>query len=110
MDALYPLFSSGKSVRELVTIGLAQSYSQTTPEQIRDLFYIHPDRFDRPINAVGHECFKAMAAIGYCYGKQVFCFPWMSRRRFDCFSRHLSELPHILSDLKCTVILPVGRE
>ena len=57
---------------------------------------------------VGNEIFKAMAAIGFSYKKEIFCFPWLSNRRFESYHENLTTLLQILEKLGKTVIIPVG--
>ncbi len=106
MDDSYPLFSK-KSVKFLVEQGLKKHKLNYTADEIRELFCIDKERFTRPISAVGNEVFKAMAAIGYSNLKQIYCFPWMSKMRFNGFHTHLTELLEILKKLDLTVILPI---
>ena len=109
MDDSYPLFSSKKSVKFLVEQGLKKHKLNYTADEIRDLFCIDEERFTRPISAVGNEFFKAMAAIGYSNLKQIYCFPWMSKMRFNGFHAHLTYLLEILKKLDLTVVIPVGE-
>ena len=50
-----------------------------------------------------------MAAIGYSMGKQVCCFPWFSRKRYESYHKNLSWLMEMLENLEMTVILPIGK-
>ena len=109
MDALYPLFSSEETVDELVFQGLKYSGIETSVEDVRNLFFIDKERMRRPLKGVGTEIFKAMTAIGYSYGKEVFCFPWQSYKRFLSYHLNLSGLLDILNKLQKVVILPVGN-
>ncbi len=68
-------------------------------EEIRDLFYIHPARFERPLTGVGNEVFKCMAAIAYCHEKDVYCFPWLSKKRFAGYHYNMTGLLEILERL-----------
>ena len=108
MDSSYKLFSSSKSVEELVSKGLKTSKLAYSSNDICDMFNMENFRFKQPIKAVGNERFRAMAAIGFSYGKSVFCFPWMSRRRFDSFSGHLTDTLQTLRSLNKISIVPIG--
>ena len=108
MDTLYPLFSSNNSVRDLVIQGLSYSNFDYNPNHIRDLFCMDGERFERPLAGVGNEIFKAMAAVGYCHNKEIFCFPWLSNMRFEYYHRNLSDLLKTLEQLKKVIIIPVG--
>jgi len=108
MDKIYPLFSSNNSVKKLIKKGLSESKLNFTPNDIKDMFYISDDRFERTLNGVGNEIFKAMSAIAFAYDKQIFCFPWLSKMRFDAYHENLTGLLEILESLKKIVIIPVG--
>ena len=109
MDRLYRLFASRRPVSELVAKGLRQSKVAYSTREIRNMFEIEKIRFDLPIDATGNERFKIMAAIGFCYGKQIFCFPWMSRMRFECFEAHTRKGLDVLESMGKIVVLPIGK-
>lgn len=109
MDITYPLFSSKNTVKDLVEQGIMQTGINENATDVCDMFHIDKERFERPLSGVGNEIFRAMGAIGYCYGKQVFCFPWLSRMRFDGYHRHMTDLLDILTEFNKIVILPVGK-
>lgn len=109
MDKLYPLFSTQDSVRKLVSRGLEKAKLNYSSDDIRELFHIDNERFERPITGVGNEIFRAMSAVGYAYGKKVYCFPWLSKKRFNGYHGHIVDLLDILEKLKKVVILPLGK-
>ena len=108
MDKIDPLFSANNSVKEHIKQGLDYSKLNCSYDDIKNLFYIDSERFDRPLKGVGNEIFKAMAAIGFSYKKEVFCFPWLSNSRFESYHENLTGLLQILENLEKTVIIPVG--
>lgn len=108
MDKSYPLFASNASIKALVSKGLANNHMNYSPSDIRNMFCIDLERFERPLSCVGNEVFKGMAAIGYCHGKNLFCFPWLSARRRESFHQHLSFTLDVLSSLKQMVIFPAA--
>lgn len=109
MDIIDPLFSSESCVNELVKKGLAHSSLGCSCNDIRAIFQIDNDRFERPLKGMGNEIFKAMAAIGYSNNKELFCFPWLSYQRFDSYHKNMSLLLKVLEQLERTVIIPVGE-
>lgn len=109
MDKLYPLFSSNHSAKKLIMRGLEHSKLNYSYDDIKNLFHIDSDRFERSLNGVGNEIFKAMAAIGFSYKKEIFCFPWLSNKRFESYHKNLTVLLQILEDLEKTIIIPVGH-
>lgn len=108
MDELDPLFSSANSVKEQIKQGLDQNKLNCSFDDIKNLFYLDSERFERPLNGVGNEIFKAMAAIGFSHKKEVFCFPWLSNTRFESYHEHLTTLLQTLERLEKTVIIPIG--
>lgn len=110
-EKTYPLFSKKhKTVRNLIQKGLRKTKNNKTTKEICELFMLDPERIERPICNVGNEKFRAMAAIGYAHGKQIFCFPWMSQRIYNHYSSNILTLLDILEKLKKIVILPVEKQ
>jgi len=108
MDRRYPLFSAKTSVRKLIMKGLKHSQSNYSYEELRQLFDLDSQRVERPLSQVGNEVFRAMAAIGLAYGKEIYCFPWLSHMRFEYYNRNMTGVLEILADLKKVAIVPVG--
>ncbi len=108
MDIEYPLFSKNTSVRKLVTRGLKDSKLNYSCDDIKNLFQLDNERFERPLKNIGNDIFRAMAAIGFSYNKQIFCFPWLSKIRFEGYHKNLTWLLQTLEDLEKIVIVPLG--
>ena len=108
MDKIYPLFANNSTVEKLIVKGLKHSKSEYSTEEIKRLFKLDNERFKRSLNGTGNEVFKAMAAIGFAYGKEVFCFPWFSNMRFKNYHKNITDLLDVLSNLNKIVILPLG--
>ena len=109
MDKTYKLFSSKAPVKNLVSAGLKKSGLSYKIEDIQELFHIDSIRFKRPITQVGNEIFRCMAAIGFSYNKQVFCFPWLSKLRFENYHKNMTDVLGILESFGKIIILPVGK-
>lgn len=110
MDKIDPLFSTCNSVKRLITQGLESSKSNYLCDDVKNLFHIDSERFERPLTEVGNEIFKAMAAIGFSHSKEMFCFPWLSEKRFESYHNNLTAVLSILENLKKIIILPVGMK
>ena len=108
-ETVYPLFSQKQSVRKLVTKAIKANGLNCSADDIKDMFCLDAQRFERPIAYVGNERFRAMAAVAHCNNKQVYCFPWLSKMRFDSYCANISTLLEMLASLKKIVIVPVGR-
>ena len=74
------------------------------------MFQLDEQRFERPISQVGNEVFRAMAAIGYAHEKEIFCFPWLSKERFDSYRNNLADLLPILEKIGKIAIIPIGYD
>ena len=106
----YPLFlSKRKTVRQLIDTGVKKSQSALKPNEIIELFALSSERLDRPICYVGNERFRAMAAVGFAFSKQVFCFPWLSKKMFDYYNNNILWLLDTLEKSEAIAIVPVGR-
>ncbi len=110
IDTLYYLFSSQKSVEKLISEGLKKTKNPMSCEQIVELFKLDSQRIPRPVKACGNEKYRAMAAIGYSFGKQIFCFPWFSSVRYKHLYRHIKYASKVLSSLGCVVIIPTEKD
>ncbi len=108
MDGLYPMFGTKTPINRLVKAELNKSKLNYSADEIKDIFDLDSERFQKPIYATGNERFRAMAAVGFSSGKDVFCFPWMSKSRFESFHRNLTGLFDILEKLDKIIIAPLG--
>ena len=106
IDEIYPLFNKDLTVEQLVKEGLKKSGLNETIENIMDMFHLEQFRFMRPLSQTGNERLNSMAAIGYSYGKQIFCFPWLSNIRYDYFRVRLTNITETLEKLGKIVIFP----
>lgn len=108
IDRNYPLFSSHKKIEELVKCALKKSHLSVTASEIRNMFELDKERFNRPLIAQGNEKIRAMSAIAYACGKEVFCFPWFSEKLFSYYRNHLEFLFDILEKENKIVIFPLN--
>lgn len=110
LDKIYPLFSSDDTIESLVKQGLEHQNHFCASDDVKNLFQLDDERFKRPLAGVGNEVFRAMAAIGYSYGKQVFCFPWLSKKRYSYYQPQLMILFEILTKLNKVIIVPTNQK
>lgn len=107
MDRSHPLFSSNETIRTMVSREIERNGNQCSLEQVRDIFCLDHQRFERPLRGVGHEIFRSMAAIGYAGGKELFCFPWLSMEVYIHYRRNISGLLEILEEIGKMAIVPL---
>ena len=110
MDRHYPLYSTRKTIRQMVTRGIKKNHLDMSADDVRDLFQLDSQRFERPLQQVGNEKFRCMGAIGYVYGKQVYCFPWLSASRFEAYHGNMTWLLDTLKSLEMIAIVPRGKK
>lgn len=108
MDKLNALVKKTISVKRLVKKGLKKSGMNLTYEQVRDLFGITKERFNRPIRQVGIELYRCLAAIGFAYGKEVFCFPWLSSKMYNYYKCSLMHISKVLESYDKVIIMPTN--
>lgn len=96
------------SVKKIIEENIKEQKLDITIEEIRDMFFITPTRFDRKIYRTGNERFACRAAIGYSRGKEIFCFPWFSDVDMRYFYVHIVHLCNTLKKLGKIVILPTS--
>ncbi len=107
MDLVYPGFNKKLSTRKAVESSLKKHNSELSAEDIRNLFEIDKDRYNEvPLRGVGNTKFRCMAAIGCAMGKNVFCFPWISKRMAEYYGKNLSYAIEVLKKTGKFVILP----
>lgn len=97
------------TVKTRIKRNLKKYNRNQTVEEIRKLFDIDPERFDRPIHCVGNELFHCNAAIGYTSNKTIFCFPWLSNLKYQYYYGHIKFICKRLSDLGGIVLLPASN-
>ena len=106
LDPICQLYSKTETVEKIVEKALKKQNSDISSKEICELFHIYEGRFQRPLNAVGNELFRCMAAIGYANGRDVFCFPWISKKLVTYYIRNILDVLEILCNLNKIVLFP----
>jgi hypothetical protein len=107
---VYPLFSSSKTVKNLIKKGLKKSKLPYSVDEIEELFELTKDRVERPIRQVGNERFRSMGAIGFAFGKEIFCFPWLSDKMFKYYMYNMNFLSDLFGKLNKIAIFPTNAQ
>ena len=102
------LFSK-QTVRRRIENALKKTRMDYTPEDVKELFGLDDQRFERPVIYCGNEALRAMCAISFCEGKKVFCFPWFSKKLYKYSEYNLNYTVELLKNLGCFVILPLDE-
>ena len=109
LDTAFPLFQNELPVCKNIEMGLSKSKFEFSVWDIKSIFKLTDERFDRQISACGNEKLRAMAAIGFSYGKIIYCYPWMSYRRYLYSQSHIRINEEALLPYHAIEILPIGR-
>lgn len=104
----YPLFRTNKSVRYLIESGIKKYRIPFTADEIIQMFHLCEERCNRPLKYVGNERFRAMSAIGLAHSKEIFCFPWLSKKYVDYLGLNLRFALKVLEDNNKTIIFPTN--
>ena len=109
MDEQNALFSTKRPIRNIIERGIQKNNLPYTANELRDLFGICNERFERPMNGIGNDRFKAMSAIGLANNKEWFCFPWLSSEKVEYYQLQLSYPIKVLEQLEKIIIFPCGQ-
>ena len=67
------------SARECILLALKKSGLEYNVEQIKEMFGLSDERFDRSLKNVSGEILRISIAVNFALGKDIFCFPWLNR-------------------------------
>lgn len=99
------------TVRKQIENGIKfthRAYENIT--DIQKLFGLSDERFDRPLDCVSGERFKASIAIGFSYQKSIYCFPWLNSHDMYHYREHFNLAIKPLINKGYIVIIPTTRE
>lgn len=77
--------------RECVEKALSISSQPYSVDQIKSLFHLSDDRFERPLVYASGEIWCISMAVNFAFGKQIFCYPWLNAidiSRFEIACKH----------------------
>jgi hypothetical protein len=95
------------SARDAISNALASSNAPYTVDEIKRIFALSEERFDRDIWYVSGEIWRISIAVGFASAKDVFCFPWVNEREID--QVYLSALS-ILKKHSKLILIPSSQE
>lgn len=104
-----PVHSENVPFKRLAERGLRRNkVSGLTFDSLSERFMLTPERYGRPLAYMGNERLRASLALGYAYGKSIFCTTLLSAQSWEKLYRYALEpyLEQLREDGK-TVILAV---
>lgn len=97
--------------RECIERALSISSQPYSVNQIKSLFCLSEERFERPLSYVSGEIWLISMAINFALGKQIFCYPWLNAidiTRFDVAYRH--GIIKLMKDAGKIVLVPSSQK
>ena len=110
IDEGYPLFYKKRSVRKNIEIALKKSKLNCSSKDVKDIFEISNERYNYSLNRIGNERLRCLAAIGYAYNKQIYCFPWTSEKMIRYYGKNMTSLLDILLIENKMILLPTNHQ
>lgn len=101
-----------KTIKQQIAFALKHSQLNMTVDDIINKFELSQHRINNKFSHMSWESWRASAAIGYAYGKCIFCFPWLDTAYLKdvIFSTGFLFYIKILRDAGTIIILPSSDE
>lgn len=99
------------TARACIERALSISLQPYSVNQIKSLFCLSDNRFERPLAYVSGEIWLISMAINFALGKQIFCYPWLNERdifRFEIAYEH--GIIKLLKDTGKIVLVPSSQK
>jgi len=105
-------FQKRLSVKRAIGNGLKKTgKADFTYEYIKEKFALTTERENRPLKYLGNEHWRASIAIGYAYGKSIYCSGFIEKPMWDkYYGIMLMEWLRMLSDEGALILLPTNDE
>ena len=96
-----------KSVATQIRDGLKTVNGQyiQNEQELFERFHLSPDRYNRSLNQLSSEAWRASCAIGLAYGKNIYCFPYISPEYLDQYT-WFQETIKLLTETGSLVLFP----
>ena len=79
-----PGFQSILTVRQLIKRALSHNVNEGYDvDTVAGKFCLTPERMERKLQYNGNERYRASAAVGYAYGKHIYCVGYMEHFMFE---------------------------
>jgi ABC-type sugar transport system ATPase subunit len=74
---LKSVFLGNQTPKNCIQYAIRKKLTNHSLSDIKELFSLTNERFNRPLKYVSGEIFPISLAINYALGKKIFCFPWL---------------------------------
>jgi ABC-type dipeptide/oligopeptide/nickel transport system, ATPase component len=106
----YNMLRRRKTIKEQIETGVQENRCDLNANTIQEMFELLESRLGRSINYVSGARWKSSIAIGYAYGKKIFCYPWMNSKDVRIMEEQIRKNIEILTDNNCFVVFPTTKE
>lgn len=106
----YDILCRRKTIKEQIEAGVRANDSELSADTVQNMFELLEPRLGRSIRYVSGARWKFSIAIGYAYGKKIFCYPWMNSKDIGMMEEQMRKHIEILTDNNCFVVFPTTKE
>jgi len=96
--------SDNLSVREHIAYALNYSGIKYKPDDIKTMFGLTDERFERTLNLVGIELWRISIAIGFALDKDIYIFPWLNKSDLKIFTFDQKPTDLLLKNNKLVIV------
>lgn len=94
------------SPRKCIERALSISGQNYTVDEIKRMFSLSDERFERDLNYVSGEIDRISIAVNFALGKDIYCFPWLNEHDICNVSKTVLD---ILKAHKKIVLIPTSQ-
>lgn len=99
------------TVQEQIEYGISKGLSFSDDmEQIKKMFGLSGEHFNRYIKYISGERWRASMAIGYSLGKKIYCFPWINSEFLISHEENLKLCFESLKSIGAIIIVPTTKD
>jgi ABC-type dipeptide/oligopeptide/nickel transport system ATPase subunit len=95
------------TVRECIDNAIKISGIPYSSQEIKDMFSLSDERFERDLNHVSGEIRRISVAIGFALNREIFCYPWLNSREISSYVD--IKLVNTLKKHNKIIVIPTGR-
>ena len=95
------------SAKNQLTRAIRKENSKYSMEELKSMFGLTEERFDRPLYMTGNEVWRITAAVGLANGKRIFCFPWLTNNYLKPLIYAIEKMAEIIKKNDGILLLPV---
>lgn len=105
-------FSREKTIHQQLQYVIRNRSMSIDEKDIIEKFYLSPERLNCRFSQLSWERWRASAAIGYAYGRKIFCFPWLSSRFVNLLilNGRMNIYTDILKSENAIIIIPTENQ